>query len=170
VHGALSPSDKRFGVVALVLMDLRRRGVVGRLALCGRQGTKMPALRAHLQSIASAYRGLDATMATYPPDHVALDDDACAAPQAPARSLCVPYGCGGGGGWRVAADRAAIDACAPGDAVTIFTPDDTHFGIALYAMERGLHVLVTKPAVKTLAHHRALLQAARRSAALGRGP
>jgi len=53
---------------------------------------------------------------------------------------------------------------APGDAVTIFTPDDTHFDIALYAIERGLHVLVTKPAVKTVEHHRRLLEAARRCA------
>jgi hypothetical protein len=28
--------------------------------------------------------------------------------------------------------------------VTIFTPDDTHFEIAMAAVQRGLHVLVTK--------------------------
>lgn len=32
---------------------------------------------------------------------------------------------------------AAIKAFLPGDAVTIFTPDDTHFEIALAAIERG---------------------------------
>jgi hypothetical protein len=37
--------------------------------------------------------------------------------------------------------------------VTIFTPDTTHYPIALYAIERGIHVLVTKPAVKLLEHH-----------------
>lgn len=31
----------------------------------------------------------------------------------------------------------AIKAFLPGDAVTIFTPDDTHFEIALAAIERG---------------------------------
>ena len=31
----------------------------------------------------------------------------------------------------------AIQAFLPGDAVTIFTPDDTHFEIALAAIQRG---------------------------------
>jgi D-galacturonate reductase len=31
----------------------------------------------------------------------------------------------------------AIAAFLPGDAVTIFTPDDTHFEIALAAIQRG---------------------------------
>ena len=31
----------------------------------------------------------------------------------------------------------AIQAFNPGDAVTIFTPDDTHFEIALAAINRG---------------------------------
>lgn len=56
--------------------------------------------------------------------------------------------------------KAAIDALAPGDAVTIFTPDTTHYPIALYAIERGIHVMITKPAVKLLEHHVALLEAA----------
>lgn len=57
---------------------------------------------------------------------------------------------------------AALDTFSPGDAVTIFTPDDTHFAIAMAAVERGLHVLVTKPAVMTLAHHRLLHEASMR--------
>ena len=32
--------------------------------------------------------------------------------------------------------------------------DDTHFTIAMECIERGLHVMVTKPAVKTLEEHR----------------
>lgn len=47
--------------------------------------------------------------------------------------------------------------------VTIFTPDTTHYPIALYAVERGIHVLVTKPAVKLLEHHQQLLEAARKN-------
>lgn len=57
--------------------------------------------------------------------------------------------------------KAAIDGLQPGDAVTIFTPDPTHYPIALYAIERGIHVLVTKPAVKKLHEHQELLQQAR---------
>lgn len=45
--------------------------------------------------------------------------------------------------------------------VTIFTPDTTHYSIALYAIERGIHVLITKPAVKILEHHQKLLASAK---------
>jgi D-galacturonate reductase len=46
----------------------------------------------------------------------------------------------------------------PGDCCIIFTPDDTHFDIAMYAIQRGLHVLVTKPVVQTLDHHKVAFQ------------
>jgi predicted dehydrogenase len=46
-----------------------------------------------------------------------------------------------------------------GDAVIVFTPDNTHFAIASAAVARGLHVLVAKPVVKTLAEHAALAAA-----------
>lgn len=44
--------------------------------------------------------------------------------------------------------------------------DDTHFTIALAAIERGLHVLLTKPLVKTLDEHYKLFEAARRKGVL----
>lgn len=56
--------------------------------------------------------------------------------------------------------KAAIDTLKPGDAITIFTPDTTHYPIAMYAIEKGIHVLVTKPAVKLLEHHSELIEAA----------
>ncbi|KAI0801698.1 hypothetical protein GGR55DRAFT_667576 [Xylaria sp. FL0064] len=59
--------------------------------------------------------------------------------------------------------KAAIDALNPGDAITIFTPDTTHYPIALYAIERKIHVMITKPAVKTLEHHQALIEAAKKN-------
>jgi D-galacturonate reductase len=43
---------------------------------------------------------------------------------------------------------------SPGDAITIFTPDSTHYPIAIYAIERQIQVLITKPAVKSLEHHK----------------
>ncbi len=58
--------------------------------------------------------------------------------------------------------KTAIDALQPGDAITIFTPDTTHYPIALYAIERGIHVMITKPAVKLLEHHLSLLDAAKK--------
>jgi len=45
---------------------------------------------------------------------------------------------------------------SPGDAVSIFTPDTTHYPIALYAIRRGIHVLITKPPVKLLSGHQNL--------------
>jgi len=76
----------------------------------------------------------------------------------------------------------------PGDGITIFTPDDTvrffflkkerseseikiqkstqkkkkHFDIALYAIQRGIHVLLTKPAVKTVRDHKILIEEAKK--------
>ena len=57
---------------------------------------------------------------------------------------------------------AAIDALSPGDAITIFTPDTTHYPIALYAIRKGIHVLITKPATKLLSHHQHLLAESRK--------
>jgi D-galacturonate reductase len=38
--------------------------------------------------------------------------------------------------------------------------DSTHYPIALYAIERGVHVLVTKPATQLLKHHQELIDKA----------
>ena len=36
----------------------------------------------------------------------------------------------------------AFEAFQPGDAVTIFTPDDTHFEIALAAINKGIYFMI----------------------------
>ncbi|PKY08337.1 NAD(P)-binding protein [Aspergillus campestris IBT 28561] len=134
VGGTASKSDKKVGVVGLTLFDLRRRGKVGALSMAGVSGSKFPGIRAHLhQNINQVYNNLDVSFTSYPSD-TQSDPDAY---------------------------KAAIDALPPGSAVTIFTPDPTHFEIALYAIQRGHHVLVTKPATQSLAHHRQLVDAAR---------
>ncbi len=56
----------------------------------------------------------------------------------------------------------ALDTFKSGDACVIFTPDDTHFEMALEAIRRGIHVMITKPAVKTLAEHRQLYEEAKK--------
>ncbi|KAK4196222.1 hypothetical protein QBC40DRAFT_234843 [Triangularia verruculosa] len=128
-----SASDKKVGVVGLSMFDLRRRGKVGKLGMVGVNGTKYPAIREHLhKNITLAYNNLDTSFESFPADD-AKDPDAY---------------------------KTAIDALNPGDAITIFTPDTTHYPIALYAIERGIHVMITKPAVKLLEHHIALLAAA----------
>jgi D-galacturonate reductase len=133
VNGVASKSDKSAGVVALTMFDLRAKNKVSKLGLCGVNGTKFDGIRNHLQNaIGDVYVGLDTSVVTYPNDEV-IDAESYI---------------------------AAINDFNSGDAVTIFTPDDTHFDIAIAAVRKGLHVLVTKPAVKTLEHHRRLHEAA----------
>jgi D-galacturonate reductase len=140
VHNQASDSDKGAGVVALSLFDLRRRGKVNRLLMAGTNGQKFPGIRGHLEKrIGSVYRSMDVSFEGFPGDGVASDPKAY---------------------------LAAMDELAPGDMVTIFTPDDTHFPIAMEAVNRGLHVLIAKPLVKTLEEHVALAEAARRSGAI----
>lgn len=131
-----SGSDKKVGVVGLSMFDLRRRGKVGKLGMVGVNGTKFPAIREHLhKNISLAYNNMDTSFESHPADDVKDADS---------------Y-------------KKAIDALKAGDAITIFTPDTTHYPIALYAIERGIHVMVTKPAVKLLEHHLALLEAAEKT-------
>lgn len=135
--GSGTKSDKKCGVVALVMMDLRSRGKIGpELKLVGTSGVKFPAIRNHLCSyISSTYpKIIDLSFQSFPDDSVVRD---------------------------TAAYITALDSAEPGDFCTIFTPDDTHFDIAMAAIQRGVHVMLTKPPVKTLAEHRLLMDAAR---------
>jgi D-galacturonate reductase len=133
VHGAASQSDKSAGVVALTLFDLRASGRIGRLMMAGTNGTKFPGVREHLKERIEAVYGLDTSIETYPNDHVSSDSSAY---------------------------LQAMDQMESGDVVIIFTPDSTHFGIAMEAVKRRLHVLIAKPLVKTLEQHRLLADAA----------
>jgi D-galacturonate reductase len=98
--------------------------------MVGVSGKKFPSIREHLKkNISEAYNGLDVSFQSFPADDQ-TDPEAY---------------------------KRAIDALPSRSAVTIFTPDSTHYAIARYAIERGHHVLVTKPATKLLAHHLELL-------------
>jgi len=131
VGGTSSTSDKKVGVVALVLFDLRRRGFLGRIALAGTDGTKFPGIREHFKkNIAEVYREMDVGFDSFPADDK----------RDPKAYL------------------AALDSLKPGDFVYIFTPDDLHFEMIKQSVTRGLHVMVTKPAVKTLEEHLELLK------------
>ncbi|KZV87099.1 NAD(P)-binding protein [Exidia glandulosa HHB12029] len=134
VGSGASTSDKKVGVVGLTCFDLRRLGKIGELAMVGVNGKKYPQIRTHLQEkIADVYKDLDVSFKSYPDDNT-VDAEAY---------------------------KQAIDDRKAGDAVIIFTPDSTHYPIALYAIEKGLHVLVTKPATQLLEHHQHLIDAAR---------
>nr|OQO16119.1 hypothetical protein B0A51_16493 [Rachicladosporium sp. CCFEE 5018] len=130
VGGGQSGSDKKVGVVGLSLFDLRRRGKVGKLSMVGTSGNKFPAIREHLnKNITQYYNGLDTSFDSFPGNEE-RDPEAY---------------------------KTAIDALSPGDAITIFTPDPTHYPIALYAIQKKIHVMITKPAVKTLQEHQHLI-------------
>ena len=87
------------------------------------------------RNITQVYNGLDVSFKSYPSDDIDRDPEAY---------------------------KIAIDALSPGDAITIFTPDPTHHPIALYAIRKGIHVLVTKPAVKTVSDHQELMEEAKK--------
>jgi len=134
VHSGGSKSDKKVGVVGLCFFEMRRLQKVNNIAMVGTTGSKFPGIRAHLKkNISEVYNDLDVSCDTYPSDDTKRD---------------------------VEAYKQALDTLSPGDVTVIFTPDDTHFAIAKYAIEKKLHVLVTKPAVKTLAEHRELVELA----------
>ena len=134
VPGAGAASDKKAGIVGVTLFDLRRTGLVDRLLMAGTNGTRFPAIRQHLDRVlAKAYRDMDIPFESFPADDVERDAHAY---------------------------RAALETMHAGDSVVIFTPDDTHYEIAMDAVARGLHVLVAKPIVKTVAEHVSLMRAA----------
>lgn len=135
VGGGASDSDKGAGVVALTMFDLRRRGKVDRVAMCGVNGKKFPGIRTHMQKqIGDNYKDMDLTCETFP-----KDDE------------CDPK-----------AYVSAIETFTKGDVAVVFTPDDTHYDIALACVQKGLHVMVTKPIVQTLEHHLKLCEEAKK--------
>jgi len=140
VHGSAAASDKGAGVVALTLFDLRRRGVVDRLLMAGTNGTKFPGIREHFERVVGErYAGLDLAFDSYPADDVPRDEEAY---------------------------LQALETLEPGDVVIVFTPDDTHFRIAMRAVERGCHTLIAKPIVQKVAEHQALQKEAELHGAL----
>ena len=139
VHGLASQSDKSAGVVALTLFDLRAAVKIGRLMMAGTNGTKFPGVRQHFQEKIAEPYGLDVAIETFPEDQVVSD---------------------------ASAFKHAMDQLEQDDIVIIFTPDDTHFEIAMEAVRRQCHVLIAKPIVKTLVQHHALAESSASSGSL----
>ena len=110
VHGQESNSDKRIGVIAPVLIDLKRRQKISKLSMVGTNGAKFPQIRAHFEAnIAKKYKEMDISFTSYPEDDK-IDAEAYI---------------------------EAMNKMEKGDFVTICTPDDTHFDLALAAISRG---------------------------------
>jgi len=136
VGGKGADSDKGTGVLGLCCLDFRQRGKIGRLGMVGTNGKKLPALRAHMQKVlGDVYDGIDPSVIETWPRDTEVDP--------------LSY-------------KTALDAFQPGDLAIIFTPDDTHYDIAMACIERGIHVMITKPPVKTLKEHQELVAAAKR--------
>jgi D-galacturonate reductase len=131
-------TDKGKGVVVLTMLDLKRRGLVSDICIAGVSGSKLPSIREHMRNgIENSYPGSKfdtSAIKTYPNDTV---NDPLA------------Y-------------KEALDAAPKGSVVTVFTPDDTHFSICMDAIQKGHHVLVTKPAVMTLQDHLSLIAAGKK--------
>eukprot|EP00013_Stygamoeba_regulata_P005859 CAMPEP_0177630878 /NCGR_PEP_ID=MMETSP0447-20121125/1449_1 /TAXON_ID=0 /ORGANISM="Stygamoeba regulata, Strain BSH-02190019" /LENGTH=414 /DNA_ID=CAMNT_0019132321 /DNA_START=37 /DNA_END=1278 /DNA_ORIENTATION=- len=140
VHGAASASDKKIGVVGLVMFDLRRRGLVKRIAIVDVDGTRFPGVREHFaKNIAARYREMDTSFESFPDDSVQHD---------------------------AAAYLRAFQQFPAGAVVTIFVPDIFHFEIAKAAIIAGHHVLIAKPAVQHLRDHMELTQLAEQTKVL----
>ncbi|MGC6424157.1 MAG: Gfo/Idh/MocA family protein [Lentimonas sp.] len=140
VGGQASDSDKGAGVIGLSLFHQRALGNVERVLMAGTNGTKFPGIREHLnQILGQRYRNLSTDFESFPADDCPRDAEAYI---------------------------TAMDQLSPGDCVFIFTPDDLHFKIGMAAVERGLHVLIAKPIVQTVADHKALIEAGDRKGVL----
>ena len=135
--GDQSKSDKGCGVIGLVCFDLRSRRLLGkRIVFAGTNGTKFPGIRAHFRRhIEGRYKNLSSAFESFPADTAQSDPEAY---------------------------LRAIRTMQPGDLSFIFTPDDTHFAMIRDSLLSDLHVLATKPVVKTLKDHWALVDLASR--------
>ena len=128
-------SDKSLGVIALSLFDLRKRGFIKDIKLAGRNPQRFELIKNHFQTnMQGIYPSLDVDFESYPKE----------------TKSNIAY-------------KEAIDSMAKGSAVLIFTPDDTHFEIARYALEKGMHTLVAKPLVKTVKEHEELAKLAKQN-------
>ena len=137
--GKASDSDKSTGVVALVMLDLKRRNKINNIAMCGTSGPKLPQIREHMRKMLGVYEGIDPGLVkTFPADDV-IDREAY---------------------------KGAISTLKKGDCAIIFTPDDTHFAIAEHCIKHGIHVMITKPPVKTLEEHNKLAALAKEQGVL----
>lgn len=131
-------SDKSLGVVALTFFDLRAKGKIGdRIAMVGTNGDKEPKIKEHFSRNLTFPNIGSKEFEFFPKE-----------------------------GKNPKAYLDAIKAFKPGDVCTVFTPDDTHFEICKAALGGGVHVLVTKPMVKTLAQHKELVRIAKEKGVL----
>jgi D-galacturonate reductase len=121
-------SDKSIGVVALSLFDMRQRGIIKSIKMCGRDANKFSLIEDNfIKNMKPLYCNLDTSFEYFPKQN-SCDE----------------------------AYKEAIDTLQEGSVVFVFTPDDTHYEIAKYALSKKMHVQVAKPLVKTFEQHQDL--------------
>ncbi|MCJ8345198.1 Gfo/Idh/MocA family oxidoreductase [bacterium] len=124
-------SDKKIGVIGLTLFDLKKRSLIDRVLLSGKNGARFPQIREHFtENIENVYDGIKTNFESFPSDDI-VDSKAYI---------------------------KAIQSLKAKSCVIIFTPDDTHFEIAKAAILSGMHVLIAKPMVKTSKEHQSLME------------
>ncbi len=114
-------TDKDFGVLFPSALYLRERGWIGRIALCGQDGSKFARIRDKVAPWHSEL-GLDAAFESYP---------------APGEIDSKSY-------------LRALDEMPKPCAALIAVPDDLHMEVILACVERDIPFLVVKPAVTRL--------------------
>lgn len=137
-----SKSDKALGVVGLVHFDLRERGLIGsKIALCGTNGNKFKDIRNHFdEKIGKAFKNLPNLSFEAFPNEGEVDSKAYL--------------------------KCLEEFSKPGDVCSVFTPDSSHYEICKAALQKGLHVIATKPMVKTLKEHIELVELAKEKGVL----
>jgi D-galacturonate reductase len=125
---AKAKSDKSLGVIALSLFDMKDQGLIENIHLVGRDPNRFDLIKKHFkENLQGTYPSMDTSFIAHPTK----------------QKSDVAY-------------KDAIDGLKKGSAVLVFTPDDTHFDIAKYALQKGMHTLVAKPLVKTSKEHKEL--------------
>lgn len=103
--------------------------------MCGTNGTKFKLIREHLKkNIDDRYKGISSDFNSFPANNVQSDPKAY---------------------------LSALKTMQEGDIASVFTPDDCHYEITYETLKKGIHVMVTKPIVKTLKEHKALVKLAK---------
>ena len=114
-------TDKDFGVLLPSALHLRSIGLVGRIALCGRSGDKLSAIRERIQPWKNN-PGIDIDFDAFPSEGL-IDDKAYI---------------------------RALDNVQRPCAALIAVPDDIHVEVMLACAQRDIPFLIVKPAVTRL--------------------
>lgn len=131
-------TDKDWGVILPSILELRRQGLVGQIAIAGKNGSKFPRLKQKIKIMSKKF-GWDGHVIFYPKNNQ-VDDRAFV--------------------------EALNDLPKP-LAVIVAVPDFLHKPIILASIENGSHFLVVKPVVTKLSDLKEIIKAQEKHKVLG---